>query len=38
MASINEKKNSAEVGHIHAEEIQMSLYHVIILRKNNGHR
>ena len=35
MMSISEKKNSAEVRLIHAE--QMSLYNFIVLRKNNRH-
>ena len=35
MTSICEKKNSAEVQLIHAE--QMSLYNFIDLRKNNRH-
>ena len=35
MTSIYEKKISAEVGLIHAEQI--SLYNFIVLRKNNRH-
>ena len=35
MTSVCEKKDSAEVWLIHAE--QMSLYNFIVLRKNNRH-